>query len=264
MRPLKYQCFNTLKKNNFNPRTPGGVRRRLTGKWVAANAISIHAPRVGCDYTKTTKQHSIVPPISIHAPRVGCDSCFNGNIIRKIYISIHAPRVGCDAMDALLLIATELAISIHAPRVGCDGMTVNYNGKLSRISIHAPRVGCDSDSRVGAGCAVQFQSTHPGWGATAERPDCRVLIHQFQSTHPGWGATIYYFAYVSSHLLFQSTHPGWGATSPSGKVYIGMTDFNPRTPGGVRRMCRRSLCVPSYFNPRTPGGVRLSARRQSA
>ena len=133
---------------------------------MAANAISIHAPRVGCDYTKTTKQHSIVPPISI-----------------------HAPRVGCDAMDALLLIATELAISIHAPRVGCDGMTVNYNGKLSRISIHAPRVGCDSDSRVGAGCAVQFQSTHPGWGATYVSPVslCSII---FQSTHPGWGATV--------------------------------------------------------------------------
>ena len=234
MRPLKYQCFNTLKKNNFNPRTPGGVRRRLTGKWVAANAISIHAPRVGCDYTKTTKQHSIVPPISIHAPRVGCDSCFNGNIIRKIYISIHAPRVGCDAMDALLLIATELAISIHAPRVGCDGMTVNYNGKLSRISIHAPRVGCDRRTprlprphspisihapRVGCDhilLCLRFQpfviSIH------APRVGCDFAfwksLHRndgFQSTHPGWGAT--YVSPVSlCSIIFQSTHPGWGAT----------------------------------------------------
>ena len=142
---------------------------------------------------------------------MGCDSCFNGNIIRKIYISIHAPRVGCDAMDALLLIATELAISIHAPRVGCDGMTVNYNGKLSRISIHAPRVGCDHIL-----LCLRFQpfviSIH------APRVGCDFAfwksLHRndgFQSTHPGWGAT--YVSPVSlCSIIFQSTHPGWGAT----------------------------------------------------
>ena len=184
-------------------------------------------------------------------------------------------------MDALLLIATELAISIHAPRVGCDGMTVNYNGKLSRISI--PRT--------------------PGWGATAERHDCRVLIHQFQSTHPGWGATHILLCLrfqpfvISIHAPrvgcdfafwkslhrndgFQSTHPGWGATyrvaglfvfhhisihaprvgcdCPQGGKVLDPFDFNPRTPGGVRRGdCLPSLMRQADFNPRTPCGVRL-------
>ena len=37
------------------------------------------------------------------------------------------------------------------------------------------------------------------------------------------------------------------------------TDFNPRTPGGVRRSTRGTACGTADFNPRTPGGVRLKA-----
>ena len=58
---------------DFNPRTPRGVRRgaeRLDG---AISAISIHAPREGCD---PSAQIYIELPsgISIHAPREGCDA----------------------------------------------------------------------------------------------------------------------------------------------------------------------------------------------
>ena len=79
-----------------------------------------------------------------------------------------------------------------------------------------------------------FQSTHPGWGATAlsqlkdgkswvsihaPRVGCDKLylylnynLQGFQSTHPGWGATD---SHQNRYILrlFQSTHPGWGATS---------------------------------------------------
>ena len=34
---------------DFNPRTPCGVRRRMVTKYVLEKAISIHAPRAGCD-----------------------------------------------------------------------------------------------------------------------------------------------------------------------------------------------------------------------
>ena len=79
-------------------------------------------------------------------------------------------------------------ISIHAPRVGCDLPTQSLSIWTYPISIHAPRVGCDLLLRLSVQYKLQFQSTHPGWGATwffchsAPPP-------QFQSTHPGWGAT---------------------------------------------------------------------------
>ena len=55
----------------FNPRTPCGVRLdscHIRGK---NSRISIHAPRVGCDYK--VEDFAATAIISIHAPRVGCD-----------------------------------------------------------------------------------------------------------------------------------------------------------------------------------------------
>ena len=104
---------------NFNPRTPGGVRR--------------HRQRAG----------GVCGKISIHAPRVGCDG-------------YYAPA------------ASRYCISIHAPRVGCDRTNCTAIGRKSKISIHAPRVGCDTDTTEDAKPSLEFQSTHPGWGATTE------------------------------------------------------------------------------------------------
>ena len=56
----------------FNPRTPCGVRLEWLGQKFLDDAISIHAPRVGCDYINVWNS-TIVLIISIHAPRVGCD-----------------------------------------------------------------------------------------------------------------------------------------------------------------------------------------------
>ena len=60
---------------NFNPRTPGGVRRRM--------ALPIQPPY----------------GISIHAPGVGCDAAVGDGVVRPFGISIHAPRVGCDRLS---------------------------------------------------------------------------------------------------------------------------------------------------------------------
>ena len=60
-------------------------------------AISIHAPREGCD--RFAPCFSTVWGISIHAPREGCDQCA---VVRdqRLNISIHAPREGCDTMTS--------------------------------------------------------------------------------------------------------------------------------------------------------------------
>ena len=56
--------------------------------------------------------------ISIHAPRVGSDFSSPGSDLYLIRISIHAPRVGSD-YEALARGGSRY-ISIHAPRVGSD------------------------------------------------------------------------------------------------------------------------------------------------
>ena len=56
---------------------------------------------------------------------------------------------------------------------------------------------------------------------------------QFQSTLPGWGATAG-MAKVSGESQFQSTLPGWGATVDYGNAATNIRNFNPRSPDGER------------------------------
>ena len=55
---------------------------------------------------------------------------------------------------------------------------------------------------------------------------------------------------------FQSTHPLRGATRGKPDLQRLGTDFNPRTPCGVRPAFRIRGCRGANFNPRTPCGVR--------
>ena len=79
-------------------------------------------------------------------------------------------------------------VSIHAPRVGCDMDFCQDYLRILSVSIHAPRVGCDIYNDWFRNSLVQFQSTHPVWGATGSSLDA-ILQAKFQSTHPVWGAT---------------------------------------------------------------------------
>ena len=145
-----------------------------------------------------------------------------------------------------------------------------------------------------------FQSTHPVWGATiastvslsggenfnprtpcgVRRPTSspRAALMPFQSTHPVWGATgdpvsRRTFLVISIHA------PRVGCDGRTDLPAGGHSDFNPRTPCGVRLL---TICMsaPSIsfqsthpvwgatiahvtttspstdFNPRTPCGVR--------
>ena len=105
--------------------------------------------------------------------------------------------------------------------------------KNMEISIHAPRAGCDARQSLR-----------------------RLLLCKFQSTHPVRGATQYLLG-NGAVFGFQSTHPVRGATRSAAAAVVYATDFNPRTPCGVRRLTRFRLTTRENFNPRTPCGVRL-------
>ena len=64
-------CEISFVNNYFNPRTPGGVRQNDNPNPAHQDAISIHAPRAGCD--KCEHYCFNMSGISIHAPRAGCD-----------------------------------------------------------------------------------------------------------------------------------------------------------------------------------------------
>ena len=61
----------TRESENFNPRTPCGVRHGLFDTEPQSERISIHAPLAGCDFKVATSSYIVI--ISIHAPLAGCD-----------------------------------------------------------------------------------------------------------------------------------------------------------------------------------------------
>ena len=213
--------------------------------------ISIHAPREGCDgitavyeeleqvfqsthpargATGRTEQASKTDEISIHAPREGCDRT-RPDCNRTADISIHAPREGCDS-DVLAQAlpgrefqsthpargatrqwqTTSTQGSYFNPRTPRGVRQIRGGRHLARrpISIHAPREGCDSRCPQPELPKTQFQSTHPARGATRISTHCCVTC------------------------TFQSTHPARGATRCSRGCLDTRSNFNPRTPRGVR------------------------------
>ena len=150
---------------------------------------------------------------------------------------------------------------------------------IRSISIHAPRVGCDWTDGEYYAITAEFQSTHPVWGATGVDLEDTAVLGVFQSTHPVWGATL--SRSPRPNLRGISIHaPRVGCDPPkSSGLPRRNSNFNPRTPCGVRpsigpRICTvsvfqsthpvwgatagsiQSIMAHGHFNPRTPCGVR--------
>ena len=144
-------------------------------------------------------------------------------------ISIHAPLAGCDPPGFPGQAVGE--ISIHAPLAGCDG---SLPFPLPSAPDFNPRTPCGVRLRRATTftSTQEFQSTHPLRGATGFYN--RVPApRRFQSTHPLRGATRNTSA-QAVNFAFQSTHPLRGATQATTPAIGRSTDFNPRTPCGVR------------------------------
>ena len=173
--------------------------------YIKHEGISIHAPRVGCDLEAVIR--FLFRLISIHAPRVGCDTKDNAyEIVVNIFQSTH-PVWG--ATKTLFQRRRDDGISIHAPRVGCD---TGAHPRLHHvfISIHAPRVGCDF-WRVHPRRLVRISIHAPRVGC--DPPPCQPLNH-----HP----------HISIHA------PRVGCDEGNDRRGRTVSDFNPRTPCGVR------------------------------
>ena len=130
----------TKEFDNFNPRTPRGVRQFHQPSYSATGGFQSTHPARGATSTSNSSRARIA--ISIHAPREGCDDLRSG-FFGLNTISIHAPREGCDPVFANIGEQPILFQSTHPAR-GATG--------FKRVLVVAPK----------------FQSTHPARGATEE------------------------------------------------------------------------------------------------
>ena len=212
---------------HFNPRAPCGARRPCAAWYRRRKTISIHAPRVGRDFTANAIPY--------------CTFDFN-------------PRAPCGARpDDNGGLPFFGHISIHAPRVGRDELTGWAVDDPSIISIHAPRVGRDSATRRTPPAKKQYQYTRPVWGATF---GCRHRMGPmgFQSTRPVWGATVQQ-DFVVHKRAFQSTRPVWGATAnltilPRQICTKGTKEFLlGRKTHGKKEKQSKSLLTFTHFRP---------------
>ena len=131
-------CHSAAVIEDFNPRTPCGVRHKIQGE-TTTHAIfqSTHPLRGATNSLKGAKGDK---GISIHAPLAGCDG-YSHKDYHKIRISIHAPLAGCDTRLATTILGACLFQSTH-PLRGAT-ITKKQEGKNYGISIHAPLAGCD-------------------------------------------------------------------------------------------------------------------------
>ena len=146
----------------FNPRSPDGERHLRVLRVFHPCHFNPRSPdgeRLGSAHVSIFPQifQSTLPGWGATRPRgcIGADSP----------ISIHAPRIGSDKFDCVVA-SGPAWISIHAPRMGSDRPSCEKR-PLYEISIHAPRMGSDAGSYGSRLPGRIFQSTLPGWGATA-------------------------------------------------------------------------------------------------
>ncbi len=100
-------------RDNFNPRTPCGVRRDMPVGPCKGCAISIHAPLAGCDVRDGRQPMS--GPISIHAPLAGCDKGVHVALPR---FKDFNPRTPC-GVRRLALLRGQAAPGHFNPRTPC-------------------------------------------------------------------------------------------------------------------------------------------------
>ena len=163
-------------RDEFQSTLPGWGATKAIMAGFAQGLISIHAPRMGSDVALA---HA--PPvevISIHAPRMGSDMFCNMPISECA--SFQSTLPGWGATRPRLPRGVHVLISIHAPRMGSD---MHWVCNVLRSQNFNPR---SPDGERPFTLIIYcpdplFQSTLPGWGATAKMDifahDMGKIIH---------------------------------------------------------------------------------------
>ncbi len=193
------------------------------------NAISIHAPREGCDRYDLATTACATQFQSTHPAR-GATAA--GQSSRRYFFNFNprTPR-GVRRYAEGRRDRPARFQSTHPAR----GATVQMPRYTTSpvISIHAPREGCDSAFLRVYFLIHEFQSTHPARGATLEGGNRRRNILYFNPRTP---RGVRHFARTPHARTGPiSIHaPREGCDGDEGDFVENIKNFNPRTPRGVR------------------------------
>ena len=132
------------------------MRLELRAKCYSRISISIHAPRMRCDWMSEAVARGRI--ISIHAPRMRCDGTYEAYHTQEWQISIHAPRMRCDETESVEPVEPKNFNPRTSYEMRHDDMLTCCAGSF--ISIHAPRMRCDVKDNSENNTLLKFQSTH--------------------------------------------------------------------------------------------------------
>ena len=181
-------------KDDFNPRTPCGMRHHDPDAVASFCQISIHAPLAGCDAERRSMYYKLLS-ISIHAPLAGCDKYERSGLLFEKHFN---PRTPC-GMRRVPPLSRALGAAFQSTHPLRDATST-----IQRLTM-----------------AQGFQSTHPLRDATCCILCC-ILFQKFQSTHPLRDATLPHAIVNGLCTIFQSTHPLRDATA---KLHKNSFDF---------------------------------------
>ena len=239
--------------SNFNPRSPHGERRFMTWERIAADMISIHAPRTGSDPPEppaAARAASNFNPRSPHGERQDetRHAATSGNFNPR---SPHGERRRASQPPP-----EPPAISIHAPRTGSDRCTLLHLPSCNNFNPRSPHGERQRASTICARRRAHFNPRSPH-GERLARPLITPLRYHFNPRSPH-GERRPSTQTTGCLLTFQSTLPARGATSSTFADLLGSAHFNPRSPHGERlQPAKTSSTHGLHFNPRSPHGERL-------
>ena len=257
------------RETHFNPRSPHGERRNNACAVLLYKYFNPRSPH-GERPDRRFAFFDAAIQISIHAPRTGSDAACGGVDIGLREISIHAPRTGSDdrLQNCYPPFGDFNPRSPHGERQGyafksSDGAYFNPR------SPHGERRPPAKSRRP----RVPFQSTLPARGATdQEQPsggNSDISIHAPRTGSDALETENRWIFRISIHAprtgsdtagnvpagagqIFQSTLPARGATVTVKVSGWELPDFNPRSPHGERRRCRRCCAKRWRFQSTLP------------
>ena len=213
--------------NDFNPRIPYGMRRAKATQGIDGTVISIHASRMGCDwssgplgqapshfnpripYGMRRDRHTSCPTATNFNPRIPYGMRPTARA-RTPTSSNFNPRIPY-GMRLQSLWTGIMAVVFQSTHPVWDATVRPFRAQRCRhISIHASRMGCDLRPCPSRPAAPYFNPRIP-YGMRRWTVPSSVFSVLFQSTHPVWDATWAFFDW-GLDPAFQSTHPVWDAT----------------------------------------------------
>ena len=227
--------------NNFNPRTPCGVRRRRNAAVMVrfdfnsrtpcgvrpgialglarACVTSIHAPHAGCDPFPSSAPCAFIKLQCTHLMRGATISALRENNL--LLLQFTHPMRGTTCLTD----EQGWHLTNFNPRTPCGARRDMSLLKAVHIttSIHALHAGRDETRLCELFGVFELQFTHPMRGATQLSPSwqkrdstsihaphagcdaCGSLVrrdnYRLQSTHPAWGATAFFYNYLRSVII---------------------------------------------------------------